>query len=239
MTFWGAQWWRLNHLSGGPAPASFKGFANSPNPNPPDCGGTWQSDPGNSSGPPESVPADITVIVSSLITKSGPIISGDVPKMVIVHTDPGYYPNPGHEGTGTVTAVVCQSWRVIDVADVNRDGHLDYALFNAGTRQTAVWYLNNNVYIGGAYAPTLPVGWRVIDVADFNRDGHPDYALFNASTRQTAIWYLLGSHVYRRCLRPDAAQLAGNWSRPVILTTTESPITSFTMRARTKQRSGT
>ena len=65
------------------------------------------------------------------------------------------------------------------MADFNRDGHLDYALFNAGTRQTAVWYLNNNVYIGGAYAPTLPVGWRVIDVADFNSDGHPDYALFN------------------------------------------------------------
>jgi hypothetical protein len=28
--------------------------------------------------------------------------------MVIVHTDPGYEPNPGHAGTGTVTAVVCQ-----------------------------------------------------------------------------------------------------------------------------------
>jgi len=109
VTFWGAQWSTLNHLSGGPAPASFKGFANSPNPNPPACGGTWQSDPGNSSGPPESVPADIIVIVSSLITQSGSIINGDVPKMVIVHTDPGYSPNPGHEGTGTVTAVVCQS----------------------------------------------------------------------------------------------------------------------------------
>jgi len=107
VTFWSAQWGGLNHLSGGSAPASFKGFANCTNPNPPACGGTWQSDPGNSSGPPPSVPADITVIVSSLITKSGPIISGDIPRMVIVHTDPGYSPNPGHEGTGTVTAVVC------------------------------------------------------------------------------------------------------------------------------------
>jgi hypothetical protein len=107
VTFWGAQWWKVNHLSGGKAPASFKGFANCPNPDPAACGGTWQSDPGNSSGPPKSVPADMTVIVSSLITKSGPIISGDVPKMVIVHTDPGYSPNPGHAGTGTVTAVVC------------------------------------------------------------------------------------------------------------------------------------
>ena len=72
VTFWGAQWWKKNHLSGGTAPASFKGFANCTNPNPPACGGTWQSDPGNSSHPPDTVPADITVIVSSLITKSGP-----------------------------------------------------------------------------------------------------------------------------------------------------------------------
>jgi len=109
VTFWGAQWWKKNHLSGGRAPESFKGFANCTNPNPPACGGTWQSDPGNSSHPPDTVPADMTVIVSSLITKSGPIESGDIPMMVTIHTDPGYEPNPGHEGTGTVTAVVCGS----------------------------------------------------------------------------------------------------------------------------------
>jgi hypothetical protein len=107
VTFWGAQWWKLNHLSGGSAPASFKGFANCTNPNPPACGGTWQSDPGNSPKPPDSVPADITVIVSSLITKSGQIESGDIPMMVTIHTDPGYKGDPGHAGTGTVTAVVC------------------------------------------------------------------------------------------------------------------------------------
>jgi hypothetical protein len=76
--------------------------------------------------------------------------------------------------------------------DFNRDAKQDYLLYNPGTRQTAVWYLNNNVLIGGAAAPPPPVGWRVMDVADFNRDGRPDYALFNASTRQTAIWYLSG-----------------------------------------------
>src|SRR5882724_5525826 len=111
VTFWGAQWWKKNHLSGGTAPASFKGFANCTNPNPPTCGGTWLSDPGNSSHPPATVPADMTVIVSSLITKSGSIESGNIPMMVTIHTDPGYDPNPGHEGTGTVTAVVCQSAR--------------------------------------------------------------------------------------------------------------------------------
>ena len=74
--------------------------------------------------------------------------------------------------------------------DFNGDGHPDYLLSNMGTRRTAVWYMNNNVRIGAAYAPTLPVGWMVIDVADFNRDGKPDYALFNSSTRQTVIWYM-------------------------------------------------
>jgi hypothetical protein len=77
--------------------------------------------------------------------------------------------------------------------DFNGDGKTDYVLYNSSTRRTAVWYLNNNVYIGGAYAPILPVGWNLVDVADFNRDGNNDYALFNPSTRQTAIWYLSGS----------------------------------------------
>jgi hypothetical protein len=77
-------------------------------------------------------------------------------------------------------------------ADLNNDGKPDYLLYNAGTRQTAVWYMHNNVFAGGAYGPTLPAGWNVIDAADFNRDGNRDYALFNPSTRQTAIWYLSG-----------------------------------------------
>ena len=37
--FWGAQWWKNNHLSGGTAPASFKGFANLYNPK---SAGLWR-----------------------------------------------------------------------------------------------------------------------------------------------------------------------------------------------------
>lgn len=108
VTFWGAQWATKNSLSGGSAPAGFKGFANSASPNPANCGGTWSSDPGNSSGPPSSIPEFITVIVSSSITKSGNIISGNIPRMAIVKTDPGYDPNAGHAGTGTVVTIICQ-----------------------------------------------------------------------------------------------------------------------------------
>jgi elongation factor P hydroxylase len=81
-------------------------------------------------------------------------------------------------------------WNVEGVADFNGDGHPDYLLFNSSTRQTAIWYLNNNVLTSGVYGPILPGGWIVLGVADFDGDGHPDYLLFNSSTRQTAIWYL-------------------------------------------------
>jgi hypothetical protein len=76
--------------------------------------------------------------------------------------------------------------------DFNHDVKPDYVLYAASTHRTAVWYMNNNAFAGGAYGPTLPAGWNVMDVADFNRNGNLDYALFNASTRQTAIWYLSG-----------------------------------------------
>jgi hypothetical protein len=76
--------------------------------------------------------------------------------------------------------------------DFNNDGNADYVLYNPTTRQTVVWYMDNNVYVTGSSGPTLPDGWSLVSVADFNRDGHPDYLLFNPTTRQTVIWYLSG-----------------------------------------------
>jgi hypothetical protein len=78
----------------------------------------------------------------------------------------------------------------LPLTDFNGDARPDLLLFNAGTRETAVWYMNNNVRIGHANGPTLLGGWSVASVADFNRDDHPDYLLFNAATRGTVIWYM-------------------------------------------------
>ena len=74
--------------------------------------------------------------------------------------------------------------------DFNNDGHPDYLLYNSSTRQTVVWYMNNNIHVTGSYGPTLPAGWSVVGVADFNRDGHPDYLLFNSTSHATVIWYM-------------------------------------------------
>ena len=105
--FWGHSWSRDNVLSGGPAPNSFKGFAAAISTNPPACADTWTSRPGNSSRPPDTLPPFMGVVVSSSITKSGSTISGDVPEIVVVTPNPGYEPDPGHPGTGTVVAVYC------------------------------------------------------------------------------------------------------------------------------------
>lgn len=107
VTFWGAKWSSANSLSGGSAPASFKGFADTPGA-PPACGETWSSLPGNSSEPPPGpLPELVRVIVSSQITKSGPTISGDTREVVVVKTEPGYAPDPGHAGVGTVVEKLC------------------------------------------------------------------------------------------------------------------------------------
>jgi len=104
VTFWGAQWAKDNSFSRGSAPDAFKGFTNAV---PQSCGGRWTSSPGSSSRPPDTVPQFIAAIVSSTVTKLGDVITGDIPKIVIVRTNPGYAPSPGHTGTGTVVAVVC------------------------------------------------------------------------------------------------------------------------------------
>ena len=83
-------------------------------------------------------------------------------------------------------------WNLITTADFNGNGKPDYVLYDANTRKTAVWYMNNNVFVNGVWGPTLPAGWTLRTVADFNRDNHPDYALFNSVTEQTALWYLSG-----------------------------------------------
>jgi len=106
----------------------------------------------------------------------------------IIGAKPGYqkftYPHPLRGAAAGAGKAV--------VRDFNGDGHPDYVVQNANTRQTAIWYLNNNVYVGGAYGPTLVPGWTLRGLADFNRDSRSDYALFAPNTNQTALWYLSG-----------------------------------------------
>ncbi len=105
VTFWGAQWANLNPLSSGPAPASFKGFAETPSGT--DCGASWSTDTGNSSNAPATVPSYMAVVVANPVSQSGSVISGGAAAIVIVQTNPGYAPDPAFPGTGTIVAVLC------------------------------------------------------------------------------------------------------------------------------------
>jgi hypothetical protein len=110
LTWWGADWYLKNSLSGGVAPSSMKGFAGNVSPaSPPACGGTWTTLPGNSP-PPVGVgfiPSYMGVLVTPFVKKTGNTLSGNVTKIVVIKTDAGYNPNPGHDGTGTLVATYC------------------------------------------------------------------------------------------------------------------------------------
>ena len=93
-------------MSGGQAPAQFKGFAAAPAV--PACGTGWVTRPGASSEPPAGpLPEYVGVIVASSVSASGASISGDTGHIVVVRTDSGYGSLPTEHGTGTVVATAC------------------------------------------------------------------------------------------------------------------------------------
>jgi hypothetical protein len=107
VTYWGAQWSRLNALATGAAPAAFKGFAATPGSTPPACGATWTTGPGNSAKPVDAVPAYMGTAVATRVDQAGSAISGPTTHIVVIATAPGYASDPGHAGTGRIVATYC------------------------------------------------------------------------------------------------------------------------------------
>ena len=105
-TFWADDWNMRNSVSGGIAPSAFKGFANNP-PGKTTCGGTWSTSGGNSPPPPSAMPTYTAMLVTDRVTKSGKVITGTKPSIVIVRVNPGYSPSPGKIGTAEVLGVLC------------------------------------------------------------------------------------------------------------------------------------
>lgn len=79
--FWGAQWWKDKEVSGGPAPAAFKGFALDVDLS----NGTFTSATGNGAPPPPGpLPGAMNVIVANSVVQSGSTVSGTITGVVVV-----------------------------------------------------------------------------------------------------------------------------------------------------------
>jgi hypothetical protein len=106
VVFWGSGWAKANDfpdMRGN----SFKGFAPSVSSTPPTCGSTWTAHRGNSNGAPGTMPAYMAVAITDDVVGHRGRLSGEIIEIVIVRTNSGYRPDPGHAGTGTVVAVLC------------------------------------------------------------------------------------------------------------------------------------
>jgi hypothetical protein len=101
----------------------------------------------------------MTAIACSSITQSDSTINGDIPELVLIETDAGYGPNPGHAGTGTVVAVVCTSVPLTNIStrlrvDTN-DNVLIGGLIITGTQAKKV--------LLRATGTSLPLADRLMD----------------------------------------------------------------------------
>ncbi|HEV2374756.1 MAG TPA: Ig-like domain repeat protein [Streptosporangiaceae bacterium] len=128
VNWWNKNWDLLNKLSGGSAPAAFKGFVGTttlPTQTPANiCSANWTTSSGASPPPPPTVPSYMGVIVSSKITKSGATINGKYAGIVVVKTDPGYAPSPQNAGTGKIVATFCSSAKQMTEQVGGSAGHM-------------------------------------------------------------------------------------------------------------------
>ena len=136
--FWGSQWSQNNPMSGGSAPIAFKGFEDGAAQ--PTCGGSWITSPGNSTSPPSTLPQYMALIVSSSISKNGTVTSGDIKKIIVVRTNPGYGPSPGHPGTGQVVASLCGPAQSVSLLNNILNSKSPLASLNDGQ------WLNSNAF---------------------------------------------------------------------------------------------
>ena len=105
--FWGHSWSRDNVLSGGPAPDSFKGFASAIRHQSARLRRRLDEQAGQQL---ETAGHAATLYGRSRFQQHYQVgfdYLSDVPEIVVVTPNPGYEPDPGHPGTGTVVAEFC------------------------------------------------------------------------------------------------------------------------------------
>jgi hypothetical protein len=93
---------------------------------------------------------------------------------------------------GAYTATT--GWHVQGIGDFDGDGKSDILWRDAGTGQTAIWFMNGAVATTSANTSVqATAGWQVNGVGDFNGDGKADILWRHAGTGKTAVWFMNGA----------------------------------------------
>ena len=85
------------------------------------------------------------------------------------------------------------NWRIVGVADFNRDNKPDLLWQHESTGEVAIWHMDGVNLVGATLTnPSAPNdwNWKLMDVGDFNQDGYPDLLWEHQSWGQVAIWYM-------------------------------------------------
>jgi hypothetical protein len=92
-------------------------------------------------------------------------------------------------------------WEVLELADVNGDGHVDLMWWNPSSGQVSSWLLNGAGTVKGVQTLNQRCGasngcyppWVPIDAGDVNRDGHVDLLWGNPFSGGLSSWLLDGA----------------------------------------------
>jgi hypothetical protein len=91
VTYFGVEWTKWNALSNTAKPTPlFRGLAAHLASDPAQPGSTWSASPADEASPPSSVPSYMAVLITSRVDRSGAQISGDVTRLAVIQTNPGY-----------------------------------------------------------------------------------------------------------------------------------------------------
>jgi len=96
-------------------------------------------------------------------------------------------------------------WKLVGVADFNKDGLSDLLFQNQKTDQIVIWKMKGPFYQGGNSLPPPPViGWKAVGAGDFNGDGFADIVLQDQRTGDRTVYFMRGTSFFY------AVKLEGN-----------------------------
>jgi hypothetical protein len=116
--------------------------------------------------------------------------------------------------------ILSNDWRIVAVADMNRDYKADLIWQHLTEGWLAVWYMDGlNMWRDRLLNPgrIMSNEWRIVGAADMNRDGENDLVWQHTRLGYLSVWYMNGAEaIYADYLNPSSIQPGTWWIRSVI-----------------------